>query len=366
MRTTTKELWALLLAMGIAGCEGGRDSKDLVGETPSSDAGDISVDRCASYPAPSDYTSCLDECSCRLGDRNPCILECSSQFPPDPGPTPREAPHARDPMLPPLPIPSGPMTLSMTSFDVMPGEESFQCQTFANPLRRDVDVLVSESFMTKGSHHLFAFLNDDYGSVPLTACGGLEFNTYIHSAQVEHLRTTYPPGIGRFLPREKSIKILTHYLNSTLEPIRANVRLELTVVDPAMVTAQASDVFMNNYGLSVPPRSQSSAQHSCTLPRDIKLLASASHMHQRGVHFIATIPDGTTLYETTSWDEPEQRLFDPPMEIPAGTPVTWTCDYDNTSDSTLTFGQSAKYNEMCIFTGIYYPAPNGEGIECLL
>jgi hypothetical protein len=253
----------------------------------------------------------------------------------------------------------------MDAFDVGPGEEAFKCQSFINPFRRDVDILTSESTMTPGSHHLFAFHASGLVSGPVAPCGGLEFHPYIHSAQVPHLLTTYPPNVGRFLPGSDGVQILAHYLNTTTETIHANVKLVLAVTDPANVTVQASHVFMNNFGLSVAPHSKSVATHSCTIPSDIKLLAAASHMHQRGVHFTATIPDGTILYETSLWSDPQPRLFDPPMAIPAGTDVTWTCDYDNTTDLTLTFGQSAVTNEMCIFAGIYYPAPQGQGIECL-
>ena len=252
----------------------------------------------------------------------------------------------------------------MDAFDVEPGEEVFQCQSYANPFRRDVDILTSESTMTPGSHHLIAFHQNGFTDGPATPCQGLEFHPAIHGAQVPHLLNTYPPGVGRFLPGDDGVKILVHYLNTTTETIHANVKLVLTVTDPANVTAHASGIFMNNLGLSVAPHSNGAATHSCTIPRDIKLLSAGSHMHQHGVHFSATTSNGTILYETSEWSDPEPRRFDPPMAIPAGTEVTWTCDYNNTTGLTLTFGPSAVTNEMCIFNGIYYPAPQGQGIEC--
>lgn len=253
----------------------------------------------------------------------------------------------------------------MDAFDVAPGAEAFMCQSFTNPFQQDVAILQSESFMTEGSHHLFAFHIRHLADAPLASCGGLEFNPYIHSAQVPHLKTTYPAGVGRFLPGKDGVEILTHYLNSTSETIHANVRLVLTVVDPSTVPVQASDVFMNNYSLSIPPKSRASATNACPIDDDIQLLQAASHMHQRGVHFTAKLDDGTVLYQTDSWSEPTPKIFDPPLAIAGGTHVTWTCDYDNQTNMTLTFGQSALTNEMCIFTGIYFPAPDGAGIECL-
>ena len=180
-----------------------------------------------------------------------------------------------------------------------------------------------------------------------------------------HLKTTYPAGVGRFLPGKDGVELLAHYLNTTGDTIHANVRLLLTVVDPSTVPTKASDVFMNNAGLSVPP-GRSTASNSCPVgDNDIQLLQAASHMHQRGVHFTAKADDGTVLYQTDSWSEPTPKVFDPPLAIAGGTNITWSCDYDNQTGMTLTFGQSAITNEMCIFTGIYFPAPDGAGIECL-
>jgi hypothetical protein len=48
----------------------------------------------------------------------------------------------------------------------------------------------------------------------------------------------------------------------------------------------------------------------------------------------------------------------------AGDRVTWECTYDNTTNRTLTFGESADINEMCIYLARFYSTPNGDQIEC--
>ena len=50
-------------------------------------------------------------------------------------------------------------------------------------------------------------------------------------------------------------------------------------------------------------------------------------------------------------------------QSPAGTSITFRCDYANTSSQRLSFGESALTNEMCIFSGQFHPAPAG-GITC--
>ncbi len=54
------------------------------------------------------------------------------------------------------------------------------------------------------------------------------------------------------------------------------------------------------------------------------------------------------------------------MQLKAGTAIRWYCDYNNTSGSTEYFqGQSAATNEMCMFTGMYYPAMDQASEYCI-
>jgi hypothetical protein len=101
---------------------------------------------------------------------------------------------------------------------------------------------------------------------------------------------------------------------------------------------------------------------SFALQSDIKLLVAVSHMHTHGVGFSSTTSDGRHIYESTQWSEPLAAGFDLPMEINTGTSITWPCTFQNDTGKTLTFGQSAIQNEMCIFNRVYYPSPDGSSI----
>lgn len=267
-------------------------------------------------------------------------------------------------MPPPPPIPTEPVRLRMDAFELGPGGEVFLCQNFANPFGQDVNLLVSESFMTPGSHHLFAFNLEHAVAGPLEECAGLEFHPYIHSAQAPHHKTTYPAGVGRFFSGAHGVRLMVHYLNPSPDVIHPNVELALTAVGPAAVSTHAAHLFLNNLGVSVPPHSRVSVTHSCRMRNNIQLIVGSSHMHQRGVRFQATTDDGRVIYQAEDWAEPAPATFEPPFFIEAGSSINWTCDYENPTDKTFTFGQSAQDNEMCIFTGVFFPAPDGYGISC--
>jgi hypothetical protein len=55
-----------------------------------------------------------------------------------------------------------------------------------------------------------------------------------------------------------------------------------------------------------------------------------------------------------SWEEPATVQHDPPFTVPSGGGFRFTCQYDNKSNNTVGFGESAN-QEMCFFWAYYYP-----------
>jgi len=95
-------------------------------------------------------------------------------------------------------------------------------------------------------------------------------------------------------------------------------------------------------------------------------------MHKQGSNFIATTDDPVaaatlgTLYQENDWDEPHPRTypFNPPATLHAGTHITFSCDFSNPTSATITFGQSAEKNEMCILHGMYWPRMTSSAEQC--
>lgn len=255
------------------------------------------------------------------------------------------------------------VTFTTASFVIEPNQERYVCQNFKNPFSEDVAIVKSTSVMVAGSHHMFAFQIPAADDGPLEDCSGLEFGPAAHASQVPERTVEYPAGVARLHPASEGIRIQAHYLNVTDEPIVGNVKVTLYTRGTDGVEL-ASALFFNNLAVSVPANATGFAEKTCTLPQDLWLMNAVSHMHQYGTRFRATTNDGTVLYETDDWAEPEERKFETPLRLPAGTAITFRCDYDNPTNAPLRFGESARTDEMCIFTGQFYPAPNG-GIVCM-
>lgn len=256
------------------------------------------------------------------------------------------------------------LTLTLDEFELASGGEVYKCQNFVNPLGRDVAILQSQSTMSSGSHHLAAFRIAENVEGPLEDCSGLEFHSTIHAAQTPRALTTYPAGVGAFLKGSDGIRLNAHYFNLSKQEIVAKVTVAIDYVEVDQVTHKAAQIHLNDGTVNVPPGT-GTAGGSLTIPAevgDIYLVSLQSHMHRRGLNFVASTGDGSKLYETESWHEPPVQSYDPAIHVPAGSSISWRCEIQNETSQTITFGESADTNEMCVLTGYYYPAPEGRGL----
>jgi hypothetical protein len=264
------------------------------------------------------------------------------------------------------------VTLTATPFSVDVGAEVYKCQTFANPFGKDVDLVYMDGTMSQGSHHFFLFNLDpstmSASPTPLQDCpqGGLEFFPFPYLSQQPHWIVNYPqPDMGYPLAANHGLMINVHYLNAGSAPIQASATITITAAQPGVVTTHIGTIMLNNTFFSVPPTPQSSPQPYAktwtptagSLPSSYSILTSWSHMHRTSVDFQASA-NGSVFYEEKNWDSPPLFPHNPALPMGGSTPITWTCTYYNDTSSTMTFGESATSNVMCIYIAQYYPVVN--------
>jgi hypothetical protein len=252
-------------------------------------------------------------------------------------------------------------TFVLDTFELEAGGEVYKCQNFVNPSGRDVAILQSQSAMSAGSHHLAVFRYDENTNGELEDCSGLEFHQTLHAAQTKTARTTYPAGVGVYLKAIDGIRLNAHYYNTSGATIRPKIEIVLDYVDADAVEHMAAQIYMNDSTLDIPP-GRGKGGGTLAIPSEvgaIRIISAQSHMHRRAVGFESRLEDGTLLYETESWNEPPVKVFSPAVELLPGSPLTWSCDYQNETAGHLKFGESADTDEMCVLTGFYYPAPEG-------
>jgi hypothetical protein len=263
--------------------------------------------------------------------------------------------------------------LTATPFVVAAGAEVFKCQKFANPFGGAVDLLQMHGVMSVGSHHFFLFNLDSTSAslytTTLEDCPGqgIEFHPFPFLSQQQDWTVQYPTAadgspMGYPVAATNSLMINVHYLNATANPITANVTITLKAAKPGVVKTHVGTLFLNNTTLTVPvtPMTAPMAESMTwagdpSLAANYSIFSSWSHMHKWSIDFKAST-NGNVFYDETNWDTPQLVFHDPVIPMTSSQSITWSCNYYNDTGSTLTFGDSAIKNVMCIYLGQYFPA----------
>jgi hypothetical protein len=254
------------------------------------------------------------------------------------------------------------VALEMTPFMLDPGKEVTKCQWFANPLGADLEIREFESHQSIGTHHMFlttSTMPADPPDGPLADCasGVTADDIILYGAQVPDYRLSYPSGVAVVAPQHQGLRMQVHYLNATDAAVMVSAQIVLHLAEPGTVTQHAGVVIFANQSFTIPPgTAPTTITHTCTAPADMNVVVASGHMHHHGTDLVASRA-GVTLYETTTWSEPPSTVFDPPLALHAGDPITFSCTYQNDTGAPITFGPSAATNEMCNFSTRVYPVP---------
>jgi hypothetical protein len=103
------------------------------------------------------------------------------------------------------------------------------------------------------------------------------------------------------------------------------------------------------------------------MSHDSTLFAVAPHMHQLGIYEKVVVErafdDDVVLFDGP-YDFSEQIIYDvPPVKVHKGDRVRVECTHKNTTDATVTWGDSS-FAEMCFAGLARYPA-DGSGFACV-
>src|SRR5204863_4777458 len=119
-------------------------------------------------------------------------------------------------------------------------------------------------------------------------------------------------------------------------------------------------IFFYDNQIYVPANGTYTAKMDCGVSADINVLALATHMHVRGVHFRSSLSGGALaspkeLADSDDWANLEPTRFDPPLAVTPDQRFGVTCDYANSDPAGIASGGSKINNEMCLLIGSYYP-----------
>lgn len=264
--------------------------------------------------------------------------------------------------------PPGTKSVTTDAFVLKAGQETYKCQNFDNPFGgKDQGLQRIVTDMSPGSHHLHVYHMTTGASRTLEDCTIADFHPLLFAAGSPHQEVNYPAGMAAKLNGSSGVRIQLHYINTSTKDLNVGATLKMTPAEYSSVTKWVSELYFNQTGLRVMPGMGQTVSTTCTIPQTygtIGLVYGGTHMHKRGVHFVAKTSTGAMLADVNTWDEPPGIAYDPPVMLKPGDKITWTCTYDNNTGKTLTFGESAENNEMCIYLARFFSAPDGAQLEC--
>jgi len=177
----------------------------------------------------------------------------------------------------------------------------------------------------------------------------------------------FPQGVALKIAQGAQLNLNLHLFNVGAQDLPGTSGTRVRAVASTDVVHVAEGVLAGTINLSIPPGQTVTSIGHCTMAEDATLFAVAPHMHQLGI-YEKVVAESAAQGEVTLFDGPydfnrqSYHLMDPPLDVAKGDRVRVECTHHNTTDKTVTFGQSTL-SEMC-FAGIYrYPA-SGAKLVC--
>ena len=259
-------------------------------------------------------------------------------------------------------------TLTIGPFTLPPGQETTQCITKRMTTTTDTDVTRIETALLPGSHHLIFYKSSATNEQPNPAfCTAFDSILTAGAAPLLIAESpsaflNFPDGVAYSMPAGQMVRIEAHYINTTQSTITAMGTVRLyTNTQTGTIHDHANLMFYGNSLITLPPDSQPHTVgptfHAINDGR--KIFGLTTHTHRLGVD--ANIDLATNwltpvmrLYDNPNWDNPPLLLLDPPLAIPSGQGLRFTCTYVNDTSGQVNFGESAN-DEMCFMWAYYYP-----------
>jgi hypothetical protein len=243
---------------------------------------------------------------------------------------------------------------------IPPGTEAHFCKHFVVP-EGGIDAAKLEHEASENTHHILVYRTS------LTAadiddstfdCGDIP-GALVYSSQALAEASNYPEGVGMRIAGGEVIRVESHFLNITGDPLTPEVRFNLWRAE-APLQMEAGSLFMYDRDIAVPAHGSFTTRMHCEIPADIEISFLMPHTHLLGTAeriFISGPGLDAPLSIVTSkgYDDLHTRVFPDTIKVKAGQAIDFECDYQNNSDKDVVEGPSRTDNEMCMILGGYYP-----------
>ncbi len=192
-------------------------------------------------------------------------------------------------------------------------------------------------------------------------------------------------GLGSPIDAHAQLNMNLHFVNIGDQPVLEEIWVNMIEKPADEVTNIVKAIeWLGGLTMAIPPHQNQTLQSpadACTSPADIdsvRILGVTAHMHANTVrvsmfHQAPGATDKELVFDDFSWSEPTVWLFNSKVTNPmpdrtaskSGAPISgifnvtpqdklsWECQVENKTDSTLNFSDKAYTGEMCNVFGMY-------------
>jgi len=201
-----------------------------------------------------------------------------------------------------------------------------------------------------------------------TRCGWADENIVsrheyypLWNTQFTEESVTFPEGTGRQIRGGLYLMIEYHFTNPTTEPIPARVGFNFHLVDETPDHLLTGFTFTYN-NIDVPPHTKKSFAAQCVFEEDLMVWGLRRHTHEFGTAFhvwhVGGERDGEYIWSSYDWDNQLYSFEEGAILVEKGSGFRFQCDYNNTQDKILIFGQDLG-QEMCLLMGMIWSLEPG-------
>jgi hypothetical protein len=254
---------------------------------------------------------------------------------------------------------------------IAPGTDTTLCSYLDTRITDQTDVVHFRVLQSTTGHHAILYAakqtrdvgthvctDDDMVNSRFIAAGGSESIAMI----------AIPDGLAFRIPANTQLMMQTHWINATQNTVDGQA-VALVTMKPTDPSRQVLDLFnIVNTNFTIPAGQTVTSSSTCAIKQDLQLMTITGHEHEFGSHVSIEQTDGaqTTMLWNHDW-QPSYQSAPPfqiygvvqPLVLKAGQQVQVTCTWNNPGAVDLAFPR-----EMCVATGFYFPATQGE-IDCV-
>ena len=170
----------------------------------------------------------------------------------------------------------------------------------------------------------------------------------------------FPEGTVANVPATIDVLHEVHYVNPTPDEVEIYSEINAYTVDQRDVEKSMWGGSVRDEFIEIPPDSVHEEWSRCVFNEDVEVLVLAGHQHELGTRFDIAPYDGESgevgevFFSNDDWHTPMITQYEPPRMVPAGQGFEWTCEWNNTTDEIVQYGNEST-DEMCNMAVVFRP-----------